>query len=448
MTSSASIRAHVKGIVKMTADESVPVRVALLGAGVVGSQVARLLTENSTDLRERVGRPIELVGVGVRRVDVERPGIDPSLYETDLTALATRPDVDIVVELIGGIEPARTVLLAALSAGKSVVTANKALLADHSSELFTAAADARVDLYFEAAVAGAIPIIRPLRESMVGDEITTVMGIVNGTTNYILDKMSTEGTDFATALAAAQRLGFAEADPTADVEGDDAAAKAALLASLAFHTRVRGQDVPRTGISDITTDDIAAARALNCQIKLLAVCSLSEDNRISLGVYPAMVPNDHPLASIRGAYNAVFIESESAGRLMFMGPGAGGTPTASAVLGDVVTAARNRLRGVPGPGESTYAARALTPAGEVLSRFYLSLDVVDVPGVLAKVASSFAQRGVSLQTVRQEEGTGDSARLGVMTHAAPTAAIQATVADLEAMADVRSTVKYLRVAGM
>nr|WP_028708620.1 homoserine dehydrogenase [Propionicicella superfundia] len=431
----------------MTLDESAPVRVALLGAGVVGSQVARLLTENSDDLRARVGRAIELVGVGVRRTGIERPGIDPALFTSDLESLVSRPDVDIVIELIGGIEPARTLLLAALSAGKSVVTANKALLADHSHELFQAAAAARVDLYFEAAVAGAIPIIRPLRESLVGDEITTIMGIVNGTTNYILDQMTAEGTDFAGALAEAQRLGFAEADPTADVEGDDAAAKAALLASLAFHTRVRGSDVPRAGISDITADDVAAAKALNCTIKLVAVCSLSEDDRISLGVYPALVPNSHPLASIRGAYNAVFIESRSAGRLMFMGPGAGGTPTASAVLGDLVTAARNRLRGVPGPGESTYAARSLMPAGEVTSRFYVSLEVVDVPGVLAKVARAFADHQVSLQIVRQE-GTGESARLGIMTHVAATAAITATVADLEAMTDVRSRVKILRVAGM
>lgn len=431
----------------MTVDDASPLRVALLGAGVVGSQVARLLTENKDDLRARIGRAIELVGVGVRRTGIERPGIDASLLTSDLDGLVTRPDVDIVVEVIGGIEPARTLLLTALSAGKSVVTANKALLADHAPELFNAAAEARVDLYFEAAVAGAIPIIRPLRESLVGDEITTIMGIVNGTTNYILDQMTTEGADFATALADAQRLGFAEADPTADIEGHDAAAKAALLASLAFHSRVSGHDVPRTGITDLTADDVAAAKALNCTLKLLAVCSLSADDRISLGVYPALVPNSHPLASVRGAYNAVFIESLSAGRLMFMGPGAGGTPTASAVLGDLVTAARNRLRGVPGPGESTYAARALTPAGDVSSRFYVSLEVMDVPGVLAKVAQAFADHGVSLQIVRQE-GTGESARLGVMTHVAPTSAITATVAGLEAMPEVRSRVKILRAAGM
>lgn len=430
----------------MTVEDPAPLRVALLGAGVVGSQVARLLTLNADDLRARIGRGVVLAGVAVRRAGVTRPGIDPELYTSDALELATRPDIDIVVELMGGIEPARTVVLAALAAGKSVVTANKALLADHSAELFEEAARTGVDLYFEAAVAGAIPIIRPLRESLVGDEITTVMGIVNGTTNFILDKMAAEGTDFDAALAEAQQLGFAEADPTADVDGHDAAAKAALLASLAFHSRVRGQDVPRTGIREITADDVAAAKTMGCTIKLLAVCSLSADDTIALGVYPALVPNAHPLASIRGAYNAVFLESQSAGSLMFMGPGAGGTPTASAVLGDLVTAARNRLRGVPGPGESTYAARAITPPGEVSSRFYLSLEVVDVPGVLAKVAQAFSDHGVSLQIVRQE-GTGAHARLGVMTHIATTAAIMATVDELEALDHVHSRVKFLRVEG-
>lgn len=432
----------------MTVDEAAPLRVALLGAGVVGSQVARLLQEKSADLTARVGRPLELVGVGVRRAGIERPGIPAELVTSDLEELATRPDVDIVVELIGGIEPARTVLLAALAAGKSVVTANKALLADHGSELFDAAAKSRVDLYFEAAVAGAIPIIRPLRESLVGDDITTVMGIVNGTTNFILDKMHSEGSDFADVLAEAQRLGYAEADPTADIGGHDAAAKAALLASLAFHSRVRGDDVPREGITEITADDVTAAEELDCTVKLLAVCELSKDNSISLGVFPALVPNSHPLSQIRGAYNAVFIESQSAGRLMFMGPGAGGSPTASAVLGDLVTAGRNRLRGVPGPGESHYAQRRITPPGEIKSRFYLSLDVVDAPGVLARVATAFADHQVSLQTVRQSGFNGDAARLGVMTHEAPAAAITATVSDLEHLPDIRSRVKVLRVVGM
>lgn len=432
----------------MTVDEDVPLRVALLGAGVVGSQVARLIQAKADDLTARIGRPLDLVGVGVRRAGIERPGIPSELLTTDLEGLATRDDVDIVVELIGGIEPARTVLLAALGAGKSVVTANKALLADHGAELFEAAANARVDLYFEAAVAGAIPIIRPLRESLVGDDITTVMGIVNGTTNFILDKMHTEGSDFADVLAEAQRLGYAEADPTADVEGHDAAAKAALLASLAFHSRVRGDDVPRTGITGITAEDVTAAKELDCTIKLLAVCSLSQDDSISLGVFPALVPNAHPLAKISGAYNAVFIESQSAGRLMFMGPGAGGTPTASAVLGDLVTAGRNRLRGVPGPGESNYARRRITPPGEVKSRFYLSLDVVDVPGVLARVATAFAHNNVSLQIVRQSGSNADAARLGVMTHEAPVRAITATVSELENLPDVRSEVKVLRVAGV
>ncbi len=432
----------------MTVDEEAPLGVALLGAGVVGSQVARLLQEKADDLTARIGRPLKLVGVGVQREGVERPGIPEELLTTDLQALATSPTTDIVIELIGGIEPARTLLLAALAAGKSVVTANKALLADHGAELFEAAAQTRVDLYFEAAVAGAIPIIRPLRESLVGDDITTVMGIVNGTTNFILDKMHTEGSEFSVALAEAQRLGYAEADPTADIEGHDAAAKAALLAGLAFHSRVRGSDVPRKGITSITADDVHAAKELDCTIKLLAVCSLSPDDSIALGVFPALVPNSHPLAKIGGAYNAVFIESQSAGRLMFMGPGAGGSPTASAVLGDLVTAGRNRLRGVPGPGESNYAQRRITPPGDIKSRFYLSLDVVDVPGVLARVATAFARNNVSLQIVRQSGSNSDAARLGVMTHEAPASAISATVSELENLPDARSHVKVLRVEGM
>ena len=317
-----------------------PLRVALLGCGVVGSEVARLIIEQATDLRARVGRPLELVGIAVRRDDRNRPGIDPGLFTTDAEALVTREDVDLVIELIGGIEPARSLILAALRHGASVVTANKALLAEDGATLFEAAERAGADLYFEAAVAGAIPIIRPLRESLVGDEITSVIGIVNGTTNYILDRMDTAGIGFAEALAEAQSSGYAEADPTADVEGFDAAAKAAILASLAFHTRVTGADVYREGITGITSADIASAHDIGCVVKLLAICQLSPaccpgaaDRRVSVRVHPAMIPRSHPLAGVGDAYNAVFVESMSAGRLMFYGPGAGGSPTASAVLG-------------------------------------------------------------------------------------------------------------------
>lgn len=427
-------------------NETTPLKVALLGCGVVGSQVARLLIEQAEDLRARIGRPLELVGIAVRRLELERPGIDSSLLTDDPMALASRPDVDLVIELLGGIEPARGLILAAIDAGSSVITANKALLAEDGGTIHTAAEAAGVDVYYEAAVAGAIPIIRPLRESLVGDEVTAVIGIVNGTTNFILDKMHTAGADFASVLAEAQALGFAEADPTADVEGYDAAAKAAILAGLAFHTRVTLSDVDREGITGVTGADIAAAREMGCVIKLLARCALSDDGTIAVGVHPTMVPNGHPLSGIPGAYNAVFIESRNAGRLMFMGPGAGGSPTASAVLGDLVTAARNRVRGSRGPWESTYSARGITPPGLVSSRYYVSMTVHDEPGVLAQVATAFARHGVSLEAVRQESH-GAHARLGVMTHLAIDDQIQATLAALRGMPEVHEEIAMMRVEG-
>lgn len=430
-----------------------PLRIALLGCGVVGSQVARLLTSQADDLRERVGRPLELVGIGVRRLDVERPGIDPALFTTEVAALVARGDVDVVIEVIGGIEPARALLLSAIENGASVVTANKALLAEHYQELASAAERQGVDLHFEAAVAGAIPIIRPLRESLVGDEITTVMGIVNGTTNYILDKMTSTGANFADALAQAQELGYAEADPTADVEGFDAAAKASILASLAFHTSVRGSDVYREGITGVTADDIEAARALGCVVKLLAIAKLTEDGDVSVKVHPTMVAQTHPLASVSGAYNAVFVESREAGRLMFLGQGAGGAPTASAVMGDVVTVARNRSRGVAGHGASSYAQRAIADVGESEARYYLRFQVADRPGILAACATLFAVHDVSLQTVQQsaldgfDREDGMSATLGMLTHPAKERNLQAVVADLVAADFVGDVVRFMRVEG-
>ncbi|MBO0812400.1 MAG: homoserine dehydrogenase, partial [Microlunatus sp.] len=330
-------------------EAAAPLRVAVLGCGNVGTEVVKLITERGDDLAMRIGRRLELIGVAVRRLSKPRPGIDPALLTTDVDSLVRRDDVDLVVELIGGIEPARSLIITALEHGASVVTANKALLAEDGTTLYAAAEKAGVDLYFEAAVAGAIPIIRPLRESLVGDEITSVMGIVNGTTNYILDKMDTEGSSFAETLEEAQALGYAEADPTADIEGFDAAAKAAILSSLAFHSRVSSADVYREGITEVTAGDIASAREMGCVVKLLAICTLTEptpdgDRAVSVRVHPAMIPRSHPLATVGGPYNAVFVESRSAGRLMFTGPGAGGQPTASAVLGDLVTVARNRLR--------------------------------------------------------------------------------------------------------
>jgi homoserine dehydrogenase len=423
-----------------------PLKLALLGCGSVGSEVYRLLVEQSGDLTARAGGSLEVAGIAVSRPGRARSdAIDRSLLTADAMALATRPDVDIVVELIGGIEPARSLLLAALESGKSVVTANKALLATDSSALHRAAREHDADLYYEASVAGAIPLLRALRESLAGDTVRRVLGIVNGTTNYVLDRMDTSGADFADALHEAQALGYAEADPTADIEGFDAAAKAAILASLAFHTQVTAGDVHREGIAAVTAADIASARSLGCVVKLLAICERSNGG-ISARVHPAMIPRLHPLAAVREAYNAVFVEAESAGRLMFYGSGAGGQPTASAVLGDIVTVARNQLAGIRGPDESTYAELPVVPMGDALTRYYVALDVADRPGVLAPVAEAFARHGVSIKAMRQE-GRGDDAILLIVTHTAPEAALAATVADLSAMETVRAVDSVMRVEG-
>jgi homoserine dehydrogenase len=427
--------------------ERKPLKVAMLGCGVVGSQVYRLLTEQSADLQQRAGAPLQVVGVAVREPDRPRQvAVDPELLTTDGAELVSRPDVDIVIELIGGIEPARTLLLSALKAGKSVVTANKALVATDRAVLHRTAQEARADLYYEAAVAGAIPLLRPLRESLAGDDVHRVLGIVNGTTNFILDRMDSSGADFSAALAEAQALGYAEADPTADVAGFDAAAKAAILASIAFHTEVTADDVYREGILSVTAADIASARALGCVVKLLAICERCNGG-ITARVHPAMIPREHPLAAVRDAYNAVFIEAESAGRLMFYGAGAGGQPTASAVLGDTVAIARNMLAGLRGPDASTYAELPLVPIGDAITRYYVQLDVADRPGVLAPVADAFAQNGVSIKDVRQE-GRGEDANLVIMTHSAREAALAKTVSTLAAMEAVRNVDSVMRVEGV
>jgi len=420
-------------------------RVALLGCGVVGSQVARLLREQADDLAVRTGARIEVAGIAVRRLSHPRPGIDQALLTTDAMGLATRPDVDIVIEVIGGIEPARSLLLAAMKAGKSVVTANKALLAEHGEQIHAASRTYGADLYYEASVAGAIPLLRPLRESLAGDTVHRVLGIVNGTTNFILDRMDTSGADFGESLEEAQALGYAEPDPTADVEGFDAAAKAAILAGLAFHTRVTAADVHREGITEVTAADIASAKTLRRTVKLLAICERS-DSGVSVRVHPAMIPRSHPLAAVGGAYNAVFVEAQSAGQLMLYGAGAGGTPTASAVLGDVVAVARNRLAGTRGPELSTYAELPVLPMGDTLTRYHVSLDVDDRPGVLAPVAEAFARHDVSIQAVRQTS-RGDEALLVIVTHEARDADLAATILELQALPVVRAVASVMRVEG-
>ncbi|MFF4589702.1 homoserine dehydrogenase [Streptomyces sp. NPDC001388] len=424
-----------------------PLKVALLGCGVVGSEVARIMTTHADDLAARIGAPVELAGVAVRRPSKVRDGIDPALVTTDATALVKRGDIDVVVEVIGGIEPARTLITTAFEHGASVVSANKALLAQDGAALHAAADEHDKDLYYEAAVAGAIPLIRPLRESLAGDKINRVMGIVNGTTNFILDKMDSTGAGYQEALDEATALGYAEADPTADVEGFDAAAKAAILAGIAFHTRVRLDDVYREGMTEVTAADFASAKEMGCTIKLLAICERAADGgSVTARVHPAMIPLSHPLASVRGAYNAVFVESDAAGQLMFYGPGAGGAPTASAVLGDLVAVCRNRLSGATGPGESAYAALRVSPMGDVVTRYHISLDVADKPGVLAQVATVFAEHGVSIDTVRQQGKDGE-ASLVVVTHRASDASLTGTVEALRQLDTVRGVASIMRVEG-
>ena len=433
-----------------------PLKVALLGCGVVGTEVARLLTQHREELAQRVGAPLELCGIAVRRLGRARDlDVDPALFTTDAASLVKQ--ADIVVEVVGGIEPARSLILEAMAAGAGVVTANKALLAEDGPTLYAAAAEHGVDLYYEAAVAGTIPIIRPLRESLAGDRVRRVLGIVNGTTNYVLDKMDTTGMGFAEAVAQAQALGYAEADPTADVEAFDAAAKAAILASLAFHTRVGAADVHREGITAVSAADVASARAMNAVVKLLAICERTGGDGapegVSVRVHPAMIPATHPLASVREAFNAVFVEAEAAGEVMFYGRGAGGQPTASAVLGDVVSVARNRVSGGRGPGESAYADLPVRPMGEVFTRYHISLDVADRPGVLAQVATVFAAHGVSIETVRQQQHpardgeTAGRAALVVVTHTAPDAALAATVEALADLDIVEAVASVMRVEG-
>ena len=427
-----------------------PIGVAVLGLGNVGREVVRIIADSAADLAARIGAPLELRGAAVRRIADDR-GVPSSLLTDNVEELVSREDVDIVVELMGPVEPARKAILTALEHGKSVVTANKALLSQSTGELADAAERANVDLYFEAAVAGAIPVIRPLTQSLAGDSVLRVAGIVNGTTNYILSEMAATGADYADALADASALGYAEADPTADVEGYDAAAKAAILASIAFHTRVTADDVYREGITGVGPADFKAAKALGCTIKLLAICERitgsDGQQRVSARVYPALVPLEHPLATVNGAFNAVVVEAEAAGRLMFYGQGAGGNPTASAVMGDVVMAARNRVQGGRGPRESRYAELPIAPIGMIPTRYYVSMTVLDRPGVLAAVATEFGKREVSIAELRQEGLVGEDARIVVVTHRATGAALSETVDALAGLGVVERIDSVLRLEG-
>jgi homoserine dehydrogenase len=422
-------------------------KVGMLGCGVVGSQIARLLVENKSDLTSRAGANLELVKVAVKNINTKREGISSSLLTDDAKSIVNDPEIDLIIEVIGGISPAKELILTAIKNGKSVVTANKALLAQAGAELYTAADNANVDLYYEAAVAGAIPILRPLRESLVGDQVHRIMGIVNGTTNYILTKMDESGTAFDDALKQAQALGFAEADPTADVEAIDAASKAAILAGLAFHSRVSDADVYREGITKITATDVKVAKAMDMVIKLLAIAELTPEGEISVRVHPSLISRTHPLASVRESFNAVFVEAKSAGQLMFYGKGAGGEPTASAILGDLVAVARHKVSGGIGPKESDYADLKIAKIGQTKTRYLIRLNVADKPGVLESVAHVFASHGVSIQTVRQT-GAGDKAELIVMTHSSTESALSETVKDLSKLPAVTDVASVLRVEGV
>ncbi|MCR2801609.1 homoserine dehydrogenase [Microbacterium sp. zg-Y818] len=439
-------------------------RVALLGAGAVGSQVAGLLLKHGAELADRAGAELELAGIAVRDIDAPRDvDLPRELFTTDPEPLIVGSDI--VIELMGGIEPARSLILHAINSGADVVTANKALLATHGPEIFEAAEQVGASVYYEAAAAGAIPIIRPLRDSLAGDRVRRIMGIVNGTTNYILDRMDAEGAEFDDVLAQAQQLGYAEADPTADIEGYDAAQKAAILASLAFHTAVPLDAVHREGIVGIDKAMMDAARNAGYVIKLLAVCErMSVDSEtsptgdaISVRVYPALVPRAHPLASVHGANNAVFVQAEAAGDLMFYGAGAGGIQTASAVLGDVVSAARRHIAGGVGVGESTRANLPVLPIAEVCTRYQITLEVDDLPGVLATVAGILSDGRVSIATVEQNILSGGEAaeagqesgvaRLVIGTHTARERDLSETVARLAESGVVERVVSVLRVEG-
>ncbi len=422
------------------------VRVGLLGCGHVGAPLARLVDEHRALIEARAGVRIEIVRVAVRNLARERDvPLPASCFTHDADAVVADPEVDIVVEVIGGIEPARSLITEAIKQGKPVVTANKELLANVGKELFDAAEAAGVDLLFEASVAGGIPLMRPLRESLAGDRIRRVMGIVNGTTNYILTRMAEDGSSFQDALAEAQTLGYAERDPTADVEGFDAAAKAAIIATIAFGARVVAGDVYSEGISELTDQDIASARELGYVVKLLAIAE-EVDGDIAVRVHPTMVPSTHPLAAVRDSFNAVFIEGDAVGELMLYGRGAGGEPTASAVLGDVIDAAKNLVSGGRGATIGALTRRRIRPIDEVESQFYLQMEVADRPGVLAAIAAAFGERDVSIKSM-QQVGIGADARLIFITHRAREADLRATIHDLRDVPTVHRVGSVLRVIG-
>jgi homoserine dehydrogenase len=422
------------------------ITIGLLGCGTVGSAVVRTLHERGDDIAMRAGCRLEVTRIAVRDPDRERDvPVQRDVFTTDGDEIVDDPEIDLVCETLGGVEPARAMLVRALASGKSVVTANKELLAVAGGELFEAAEAAGRDLFFEASVGGGIPLIRPLKESLAGERVTRLLGIVNGTTNYVLTQMSRHGSSFDEALAEAQRLGYAEADPTADVDGSDAAAKCAILASIAFDAGVVSADVYREGITAITSQDIADADRMGYVVKLLAIAEL-DDEAISARVHPAMIPAEHPLAAVHDAFNAVYIEGRNVGQLMLFGPGAGGDPTATSVVGDLVAAARNLVTGGRTMGHTHTVDRRIRPMSDTNGQYYINLHVADRPGVLAEIAGDFGHNGVSIERVWQE-GFGDEATLVFITHRAQEGALQKTLQELRESPAVRSVASVLRVEG-
>ena len=423
------------------------VRIGLLGCGNVGGALIPLIERQADMIERRTGVRLEVERVAVRNLARDRGlSFAEGVLTRDALDVVSDPDIDLVVEVIGGIEPARELITTALRHGKPVVTGNKELLANVGAELYEIADEEGVDLLFEAAVAGGIPLIRPLRESLRGEPVSRVMGILNGTTNFILTKMTEEGAEYGEALAEAQELGYAERDPTADVEGFDAGAKAAIIASIAFGARVVAGDVYHEGISGVTASDIAVARRLGYVVKLLGIAEQDPGtSEIAVRVHPAMVPHHHPLASVRESYNAVFVEGDAVGQLMFYGRGAGGSPTASAVLGDVIDAAVNLSRGFHA-SLGSFGRASIRGIDETSAEYLLSLDVVDQPGVLHAVTGAFAANDVSIRAAEQE-GIGEHARLVFITHSAREADVQATVRALRDLDIVRRVGGFIRVIG-
>jgi homoserine dehydrogenase len=422
-------------------------RIAVLGCGTVGSALVGIVQDRADALAVQSGAQLEIGGIAVHDMSRQRsPHIPLELLTDDSAGLVADPSIDIVVELIGGMDPTEGLVRAALELKKPVITANKALLASPEGvSLRGVAKDNGVDLLYEAAVAGAIPLVRALRESLTGERIQRVMGIVNGTTNFILTKMSEQGADYADVLAEAQDLGLAERDPTADVEGYDAAAKAAILAGVAFGYDVAAADVMREGITGIRAVDVEFAERLGYAVKLLAIVERTGDDALSVRVHPAMVPKSHPLAGVRDAFNAVFIEGEAAGELMLYGQGAGGLPTASAVVGDLIDAVRNRLAGTTAPTPDRQPARLL-PESDLLTQCYISLDVADRPGVLGTVATVFGDNNVSIRSMEQEGYAGE-ARLLFITHLAREGDIQSTLVSLAKLDAVERIGRVMRIVG-